>query len=182
MALVVKNPPANAGEIRDEGSTPGSGRSPGGGHGNSLQCLCLENPMGRGAWQTTVHWISKSWIRLKQLSTHAHRGPYLINAELYTLQTHGPTLCGHTLAITFRLLGIYTVQIHTGLKAYGLIGTSLVVQWLRLHTYNARIVGSIPDQELRSHMPCSTVQGKKKKHIDLRRGLLHIGLYNYTPI
>ena len=165
-------------------SIPGSGRSPGGGHGNSLQCLCLENPMDRGAWQTTVHWISKSksWIRLKQLSMHAHRGLYLINAELYTLQTHGPTLCGHMLAITFRLLGIYTVQTHTGLKAYGLIGTSLVVQWLRLHTYNARIVGSIPDQELRSRMPCSTVKGEKKKHIDLCRDLLHIDLCNSRPI
>ena len=62
MALVVKNPPANAGEIRDEGSVSGSGRSPEGGHGNSLQCLCLENPTDRGAWQTTVHWVSKSWI------------------------------------------------------------------------------------------------------------------------
>ena len=46
---MVKNPPANAGDIRDVGSTPGSGRSPGGGHGNPLQCSCLENPMDRGA-------------------------------------------------------------------------------------------------------------------------------------
>ena len=69
MALVVKNPPANAGEIRDEGSTPGSGRSPGGGHGNSLQCSCLENPMYREAWWATVHGIAKSQTQLKQLST-----------------------------------------------------------------------------------------------------------------
>ena len=45
MALAVKNPPANAGDVRDESSIPGSGRSPGGGHGNPLQYSCLENPM-----------------------------------------------------------------------------------------------------------------------------------------
>ena len=49
VALMVKNPPANAGDIRDQDSIPGSGRSPGGGRGNPLQCYCLENPMGRGA-------------------------------------------------------------------------------------------------------------------------------------
>ena len=48
-ALVVKNTPANAGDIRDEGSIPRSGRSPGGGHGNPLQYSYLENPMDRGA-------------------------------------------------------------------------------------------------------------------------------------
>ena len=46
---MVKNPPANAGDVRDVGSIPGSGRSPGGGHGNPLQYSCLENPMDRGA-------------------------------------------------------------------------------------------------------------------------------------
>ena len=50
VALVVKNPPANAGDIRDKGSIPGSGRSPGRGHGNPLQYSCLEYPMDRGAW------------------------------------------------------------------------------------------------------------------------------------
>ena len=50
VVLVVKNPPANAGDKRDVGSVPGSGRSPGGGHGNSLQYSCLENPRDRGAW------------------------------------------------------------------------------------------------------------------------------------
>ena len=46
VALVVKNPPANAGDIRDEGSIPGVGRFPGGGHGNPLQYSCMENPHG----------------------------------------------------------------------------------------------------------------------------------------
>ena len=69
---MVKNPPANAEDIRDVVSVPGLGRSPGGGHGNPLQYSCLENPMDRGAWWTTVHRVTKSWTRLKQISTHAH--------------------------------------------------------------------------------------------------------------
>ena len=66
MALVVKNSSANAG---DAGSIPGSGRFPGGGHGNPLQYSCLENPKERGTWWPTVHSIAKSWIPLQQLST-----------------------------------------------------------------------------------------------------------------
>ena len=50
MVLVVKNPPANAGDIGDMGLIPGAGRSPEGEHGNPLQYPCLENPMERGAW------------------------------------------------------------------------------------------------------------------------------------
>ena len=57
---MVKNPPANTEDARDTGSIPGSGRSPGGGNGNLLQDSCLENPMDRGAWQATVHGVSKS--------------------------------------------------------------------------------------------------------------------------
>ena len=52
---VVKNIPASAGDTGDKGSVPGSGRSPGEGHGNPLQYSCLENPMDRGAWEATVH-------------------------------------------------------------------------------------------------------------------------------
>ena len=59
MVLVVKNPPANAGNIRDEGWIPGSGRSPGGEHGNSPQYSCPENPMDTGAWWATVHRVTK---------------------------------------------------------------------------------------------------------------------------
>ena len=65
MVPVVKNPPTNAGDIRDTGSIPESGRSPGRGHGNSLQYSCLENPMDTGAWQLTVHSVTKSWTQLK---------------------------------------------------------------------------------------------------------------------
>ena len=60
VALVVKNPPANSGDARDMSSIPGSGRSPVGGHGNPLQYSCLENPMDRGAWWTTVRGVTKS--------------------------------------------------------------------------------------------------------------------------
>ena len=64
-ALVVKNPPANAGEIRDVGLIPALGRSPGGGHGSPLQYSCLENPMDRGAWRATVPRVGKNQTRLK---------------------------------------------------------------------------------------------------------------------
>ena len=60
VAPVVKNLPATAGDIRDEGLIPGSGRSPGGGYGNPLQYSCLENPMDRGAWQATIHRVTQS--------------------------------------------------------------------------------------------------------------------------
>ena len=62
--------PANAGDIRDMGSIPELGRSPGGGHGNPLQYFCLENPTDRGAWLATDHRAAKSWTWLKWLSTH----------------------------------------------------------------------------------------------------------------
>ena len=71
VAPVVKNLPASAGVLRDSGSIPGSGRFPGGEHGNPLQYSCLENPMDGGAWRTTVHGVAKSQTRLKRRSTHA---------------------------------------------------------------------------------------------------------------
>ena len=55
---MVKKPPANVGD-GDVGCIPGSGRSPGGGHGNPLQYSCLENTMDKGAWQTVVHGVAK---------------------------------------------------------------------------------------------------------------------------
>ena len=62
---MVKNPPANAGDLRDMGAISESGRSPGAGHGNPLQYSCLGNPMDRGAWGTTVHGVTKGWTELK---------------------------------------------------------------------------------------------------------------------
>ena len=69
MALVVKNPSTNAEDIKDRGLIPGSGRSPEGGHGNSLQYSCLEDPMDRGAWQATGYGVAKSQTRLKRQHT-----------------------------------------------------------------------------------------------------------------
>ena len=64
-----KEPACNTGHVRDKGSVPGSRRSPGGGNGNPLQYSCLENPMDKGAWWATVHWVTKSQTQLKRLST-----------------------------------------------------------------------------------------------------------------
>ena len=63
---VVKNPPASAGDTRDVGSIPGSGRSSGGENGNPLQYSCLENPMDRGVWWITVHEVAKSQTQLSE--------------------------------------------------------------------------------------------------------------------
>ena len=67
----------HAGDVRDMSSILGSGRSPGGGHGNPLQYSCLENLTDRKAWWAAVHKVAKSWTRLKLLSTHTHV-PFII--------------------------------------------------------------------------------------------------------
>ena len=69
---MVKNQPANTGDARDLSSTPAWGRSLGGGRDKPLQYSCLDNPMDRGAWWATVHGLTKSQTRLKQLSMHTH--------------------------------------------------------------------------------------------------------------
>ena len=65
VVLVVKNPPASAGDVREAGSIPGLGRSPGGGNANPLQYSCLRNPMDRGAWWATFCRVTKNQTRLK---------------------------------------------------------------------------------------------------------------------
>ena len=77
VLLVVKNPPASAGDIRDTGSIPGLGRSPGGGrHGKALQSSCLENPMDRGAWRAAVHGVENESDTTEQqhVCMHAQEG------------------------------------------------------------------------------------------------------------
>jgi len=64
VVLVVKNLPVSAGDIRDAGSVPGLGRSPGIGHDNSLQDSYLENPMDRGAWWAVIHGVAKNQTQL----------------------------------------------------------------------------------------------------------------------
>ena len=84
VAQWVKNQPATVGDV---GSIPGSGRSPGGGHGNSLQYSCLESPMDRGVWWATICGVTRSWTRLKRLSTayRAHVGWGLMAPKTQTL-------------------------------------------------------------------------------------------------
>ena len=65
MTYRIKNPLANAGDVRDVGSIPGLGRSPGGEHGNTLLYSCLVNPMDRGVWWATVLGIAESQTRLR---------------------------------------------------------------------------------------------------------------------
>ena len=125
VALVVNKPPATKWDIRHTGSIPGSGRSPGGGHGNPLHYPCLENPMDRGAWWATVHRVAKSWIWPTWLSMHAPWVQHLARSSRYSV-------------------------LHLFVKAH--VGTSLVVQRLRicLATQGMRVQPLI---ELRSHMP-----------------------------
>ena len=61
---------ANAGDVRDPGSMPGSWRSPGGGHGSPLQCSCLENPTDKRTWQAIIHRVAKSWTDMKWLTMY----------------------------------------------------------------------------------------------------------------
>ena len=67
-----KELPANAGDVREAGLIPESGRSLEGGHGKPLQYSCLENPMDRGCWQAAVHAVAKS-LTTEQLNTHTQR-------------------------------------------------------------------------------------------------------------
>ena len=85
VALVVKNPPANAGNITDASLIPGLGRSLGGGDGNPLQYSCLENPKNRGAWWATVYRIVKSRTLLSDLTSKHTSGWQGAKSELTTV-------------------------------------------------------------------------------------------------
>ena len=88
VVLVVKNLPANAGDIRDAGSITGLGRSSVVGHGNPLQYSCLENPMDRGAWRATIHWITHKESDTTEATEHA----YTIQLYTNTYKQTGPGL------------------------------------------------------------------------------------------
>ena len=79
VALVVKIPPVNVGDVREIGSIPGLKRSPGGGHGNLLQYSCLENPTDRGALQATVHRDAK--VRHDRCDFLAHMQAFMTRTE-----------------------------------------------------------------------------------------------------
>ena len=105
MVLVVKNTFVKAADVRDAGSIPESGRSPGGGHGNPLQYSCLENPMDRRAWWTPVHRVPKSRTRLYWFNTHARTHLEGTTESLVVIECPGeirkelganPTLISHS--------------------------------------------------------------------------------------
>ena len=81
MVLVVKNPSASAGDTREAGSIPGSGRSPGEGNGNPFHYSCLENPMDRRAWWAAVHGVANSWTQLRT------DGQILLGINIWTLRS-----------------------------------------------------------------------------------------------
>ena len=121
VALVVNNPPANAGDVTGMGSIPGLGRSPGGGHDNPLQHSCLENPRDRRAWRATVYRVAKSRTRLKRLSTHTqccdpvNSSPRnIVNRNAYdhspedTFKTHRGRADGNSLNLEAIQMPIYS--------------------------------------------------------------------------
>ena len=89
---MVKNLPVDAGEV---GSIPGSGRSPGGGHGNPIQYSCMENSKDRGGWQATIHGVAGSRKPLGDLTTinYSHHAVHYIPAAAATSLQSSPTLC-----------------------------------------------------------------------------------------
>ena len=98
VALVVRNSPANAGDIRDEGSTPGLGRSPERGHGNPLQYSCLENPMDRGAWWATVQGVTETTecVHTHTLHSPRHHSQKRLSSRMHThARTHARTHTPH---------------------------------------------------------------------------------------
>ena len=129
VALVVKNPPSNAGNTRDLGLIPGLGRSIGGGHGNSHQYSCLENLRNRGPCGATVHGVKKSQTKLKWLSTHArflrekisfHSGCYINNYSKYICQCYSlnssspllPQLCPQVRSLCLCLYSCPANKVH----------------------------------------------------------------------
>ena len=137
VALVVKNPPANVGDMREDDLIPGSGRSPGGGNGNLLLYSHLENSMDKWAWWATVHGVSKSQI---QLSTHegccvSFHIKYFIVALICV------SLC-HMLGVSFHTLicHVYILFSEVALKTFGPFFSQVVFlllnskePWLRGH-------------------------------------------------
>ena len=106
LALVVKNPPGNAGDLRDMVWISGLGRSPGGRHNNPLQYSCLENPMDRGAWWVIIHRVTKSRTLQQQL-----------NAAFSILK-----------ALSFQVFEVcFCFLHHTSSKTWGCVGRRIVM-------------------------------------------------------
>ena len=125
VSLGIKNPPANVGDIRDLGSIPELGRSPGGGHGNPLQCSCLENPHGQRSPVGYSPWGCKESDTTEETAhTHTH--------------THAPNLRTHiSLGPDNPFLGIYLIQML--IKCTEIIAVMLVIRKDQKHQYKKNI-------------------------------------------
>jgi len=99
---VVKNPLVNLGDTRDGGLIPGLGRSPGGGHSNSPQYSCLENPKDRGAWQASVHGATKSQTQLKHLGMSCMHNRFMPNKITKFRLVRGVCVYGTNFLYTYR--------------------------------------------------------------------------------
>ena len=119
---MVKNLPINAGDIRDSDLIPALGKSPGEGHDNPLQYSYLENPMDRGVWQAVVPGVTKSWTRLKWLSTQAHIGLLLLKV----FHSHPHPCLQHHLALkaTFLVLNFPNFSFW-----FCVVSTFLFIDW-----------------------------------------------------
>ena len=103
-STVIKNPSANAGDVKDVGLTPGLGRSPGEGNGSPLQHSCLENPVDGGAWWATVHGAVKSRPRLSDFTSLPFTLLYCCQPSSY-FPRHHPDLCsGFSTSVAGRIV------------------------------------------------------------------------------
>ena len=142
--LVIKNPPANAGDITDVGLIPGSGRSPGGAHGNPLQCSCLSNLVDRGAWWATVHGVTDSWTRLKHLATHAYICDAITTIKVRTISITSQSLLLPPFFIDYYYFMVRTLKIYppsrflahnTALLTIGIVLYSRSLKLFILHNW-----------------------------------------------
>ena len=117
VALEVKTPLPVLVDERDEALIPGSGRSPGGGHGNALQFSCLQNPMDRGAWKSSVRRVARNQTWLKWLSMHAYTFHYAVILERHyaflSPFSHTPSMVNSKTIILFILICHLFQETHT---------------------------------------------------------------------
>ena len=110
-----KEPICNAGTTGDTGSIPGLGRPPGRGNGNPLQYSCLENPMDRGAWQATVHRVTKSQTWLKWLSTLAHTHAHM-HTPRKTISWNCQLKAKYSTITWYHLMGAHIARVYKSLS------------------------------------------------------------------
>ena len=131
VALVVKNPPANVGDLRCS-VIPGLGRSPGGERGNPPQCSCVENPMDRGVWWATDHRVTKSGTRLKWPSMPTRPGRCFLN---------------HWNSLITKMIVLSPLKNHQGRKS-----TQIKMALRIFHIQSHRDLGWHPE-EVTNHLP-----------------------------